>query len=294
MKEIIFAACTYNQNDNLKNLYESVKCSYPTVNESNFYIFNNHSNYIHPGPAKAFHNTLRPDWSTGYLSRSWNQAILWGFQSTIAPQTEWICLLQGDVMLHRDWYSTFQTMVRNNVKFFAAGPGDQTVFIHIDAFRKIGFWDERFAGIGYHEFDYFIRAFLRMGKQAAIEGHGDQLNWNWTDLPLIERQSGDRSGHTMRLNPQLYGHLARKWGRELIEQVCHPHSGGDSWTSILEEKFGRPEARNSILEGEIPKEYNWYPYIYRNDPNNYSGIYYDYVSIGEMETWVDMFDKRFK
>ncbi len=269
---MIFCVVTYNQPQQLDRLYSSLWHTWGVLDKNNLIIINNHSNFKNPGPSKVFHNDLRSDDSIGYLSRSWNQCLLQGFGSSVAPLSDWVCLVQSDVVFQPGWKQRFlQNVEKQGSRFVACGPGDQATFIHIDAFREIGWWDERFCGIGYQEFDYFVRAYLRLGDRCAIQGHGGALTHNWNGLNLIARQREHGSGHTSRANPMLYAHLVEKWG----DEICRHLETGDpalivKWRDVIDLQF---------KEKPLPKEYNWYPHFYMDDERDYSHLYKAYTPL---------------
>lgn len=74
---------TYNNpkdlHSNLNSIYES---NIPQNVDLELNVINNYSknfNIDNKFKVNILHNTLRPDWSTGHLSRNWNQAIVNGF-----------------------------------------------------------------------------------------------------------------------------------------------------------------------------------------------------------------------
>jgi hypothetical protein len=290
MPEIRFVALTYNQPSMLKVLYDSTRETYGPLDEDNFLIVNNHSNFVSPGPSRALHDTIRPDYSLGYQSRSWNYGLLHGFYNSEKPACTWVCLVQSDVWFQPGWLEKFRAITADgSVKLVACGPGDQAVFIHIDAFRAVGWFDERLCGNGYQEFDYFFRCYLRLGRACMLQGHGKQLQWNWpSGLELIgrinvgneRRVEEPRPSVTQRVNPMLYNHLERKWGRELMHRTCGDPATMENWTRYLDEAFGSPERPRTNEQQELlPKDYNWWTCMYIDDPRDYSHLYYGYVKL---------------
>jgi len=290
MPEIRFVALTYNQPSMLQILYDSVRETYGPIDEDSFFIVNNHSNFISPGPSTVLHDTIRPDYSLGYQSRSWNYGLLHGFYNTEKPACTWVCLVQSDVWFRSGWLESFRSMTADGTtKLVACGPGDQAVFIHIDAFREVGWFDERLCGNGYQEFDYFFRCYLRLGRRSKLQGHGRQLVWNWPEsVDLIgrvnvgeeKRVSEERPSVTQRVNPMLFNHLERKWGRDLVSHACSDPATWERWTEYLDEVFGNPEGgRTSTQEALIPKEYNWWTCMYIDDSRDYAHLYYSYVPL---------------
>jgi uncharacterized protein YkvS len=73
---------TYNNKIQINNCLESIfsKLSNEELSILDVYIINNHSNldidekYLNR--VTILNNDLRPDFSTGHLSRNWNQAII--------------------------------------------------------------------------------------------------------------------------------------------------------------------------------------------------------------------------
>lgn len=291
--DIHFCVVTWNQAKQLGRLYDSLRASWGKLTEDNFLIVNNHPNFKKPGRARVIHNTLRPPESIGYLSRSWNQCILQAFGKMVAPKHEWVALVQSDVVFRPGWRQRFERHFRETGDtFVACGPGDQVVFIHHSAFSEIGWWDERFSAIGYQEFDYFLRAILRLPHKAAVEGHDVNLRWRWPeDLALIERQAEDGSGHTSKINPQLLAHLMDKWGQYFIEATCLSFREADTYASVLERRFGPADERaENQFKEPLPLEYNWYPHFYKDDTIDRSPTYYGYTQLrGDLDIKVHGF-----
>ena len=65
-------------------------------------IINNHTDIRLPERFKdkvnVLHNVLRPDWSSGHLSRNWNQALVNGFKSLTEPDCD-VVVCSQDVYL---------------------------------------------------------------------------------------------------------------------------------------------------------------------------------------------------
>jgi hypothetical protein len=82
---------TYNNSLQINNCLDSIfsKLSEEELSVLEIYIINNHSNleinkeYLNN--ITILNNDLRPDFSTGHLSRNWNQAIINGFKSLKNP-----------------------------------------------------------------------------------------------------------------------------------------------------------------------------------------------------------------
>ena len=80
---------TYKSEEMLKNNIESLLQSKNDINKKinlEINVINNYTksfslnNYLSKNTINVFHNFLRPDFSTGHLSRNWNQGLLHGFE----------------------------------------------------------------------------------------------------------------------------------------------------------------------------------------------------------------------
>jgi hypothetical protein len=140
-------------------------------------IINNHSQFfLEPRYQKTvtvLHNSLRPDFSTGHLSRNWNQALLHGFKDLKNPASDVVVTVQDDVIFKPDWLSRLVDLHRR-YNFITQGLGDAFCSYLPDAVRKVGLWDERFCHIGWSEGDYFLRSLIynRQGCSINDPGHG--------------------------------------------------------------------------------------------------------------------------
>jgi hypothetical protein len=93
---------TYNNNEVLNISLESIfntLCKYDR-DEYKVYIINNHSNFLIDPKFEAYvevlHNMVRPDFSTGHLSRNWNQSIINGFADLSNPDCDIVITSQND------------------------------------------------------------------------------------------------------------------------------------------------------------------------------------------------------
>jgi hypothetical protein len=144
-------------------------------------VINNHSEFFlqpkHEKAVKVLHNSLRPDVSTGHLSRNWNQALLHGFKDLKDPANDIVVAVQDDVVFKADWFSRLADLHRR-YNFITQGLGDAFCSYLPEAVIKVGLWDERFCSIGWSEGDYFLRNIIynRQGCSINDIGHGRQHN----------------------------------------------------------------------------------------------------------------------
>jgi hypothetical protein len=145
------------------------------------YVINNHSKFSlepeHEREVTVLHNALRPDFSTGHLSRNWNQALLHGFRDLKSPANDVVVTVQDDVVFKADWFKNLIDL-HQRYSFITMGPGDTFCSYLPEAVRKVGMWDERFCNLAYHEGDYFLRSLIHNRERCSINDlvHGRQHN----------------------------------------------------------------------------------------------------------------------
>ena len=162
-------------NNNLKSLFSS------NLNGKNLKIniINNHSDFHlsnkYINRVNILHNTLRPDCSTGHLSRNWNQAIINGFKDLNNPDCDILIHCQDDILWSKDWLSKL-IEIHKKYTFFTGQAGDAICSYTPEAVKNIGLWDERFCSIGFHEMEYFTRAYLYNGNKSTINAGTNKHN----------------------------------------------------------------------------------------------------------------------
>tara|TARA_Y100000593_G_scaffold93978_1_gene190929 strand:+ start:549 stop:1403 length:855 start_codon:yes stop_codon:yes gene_type:complete len=166
---------TTDLNNNLKSLFASDLLG---INmEIN--IINNHSNFNlneeYKDRVKVLHNVLRPDFSTGHLSRNWNQAIINGFKDLNNPDCDILIHCQDDLLWSKNWLKKLLE-IHEKYTFFTGQAGDAICSYTPEAVKHIGLWDERFCSIGYHEMEYFTRAYLYNRNKSTINAGTNKHN----------------------------------------------------------------------------------------------------------------------
>ena len=177
MKKIALYIVTYRGQKRLEvtlpSIFESLKHTnfscHVTVN-----IINNHSDFKLPACAEkhsnvnVIHNTLRPDWSSGHLSRNWNQALLHGFKDLTNPINDIVVCSQDDSIFKNEWLNLLVEL-HKSYDFIQNGHGDQFHSYTPDAVRKVGLWDERFCGLSRQAADYFWRTVMHNKERSSIQ-----------------------------------------------------------------------------------------------------------------------------
>jgi hypothetical protein len=171
--------------ENLKSLFGGRDLDQVELNVN---VINNHSNFhlddIFADRVKVYHNDLRPDFSTGHLSRNWNQAIINGFKNLTSPDCDILIHCQDDTIWDHDWLVKLLPIMEK-YSFYTSGNGDNVCCYTPEAVKNIGLWDERFCNIGYQEYDYFMRAVIYNGKHSSINDIGDAYRSPWNNAPQI-------------------------------------------------------------------------------------------------------------
>jgi len=167
---------TYNNNRILNDWFcqSLLESDYPRDTTSIF-VIDNHSSakieytYRHLN-IKIIENSLRPNFSTGHLSRNWNQCIINGFENLNSPACDAVVCCQNDTILQKDWYYRM-LYLNNNLDFYSFGAGDQLQVFNTRAIKKVGLYDERFCSIAYQEADYFLRSVLYNTEKTSINDY---------------------------------------------------------------------------------------------------------------------------
>ncbi len=251
---------TYKKNDvlnqNLRTLWATVR----RPERLDVTIISNHPDVVVEAEnqrpnLRVLLNSTRSRNSWGYLSRDWNFAIQDAFVNWRNPhQTDWCVLAQNDV----EWINGWDEWLDANDAFdFVTQPvGDQCVALNIAAVRRVGFYDERFTTLHFHEFDYFLRAMLTLGERASInDTHGGDAGASWNPVGCVltqEAASGFDEGddgtlHTRRSYAELRNLLFSKWNVENLDAV--------------ENKAALVRARRQA-KAVHPREVNWNPFFW--------------------------------
>lgn len=164
---------TYNRPDSINRAVSDFLNSTPETAPIN--IISNHSKLElrrdYGSRVKVWVNTLRPDESWGYLARNWNQCLYLGLKDH-----EWVLCSQDDVHIKPGWLELVQKNPRYS--FYTAPFFDMAFLVNREAFKRVGWFDERFLCVDLQDNDYLRRVYQRLErKKICIEDrHGWQLN----------------------------------------------------------------------------------------------------------------------
>ncbi|SCX29515.1 hypothetical protein DSM25558_4725 [Agrobacterium sp. DSM 25558] len=211
---------TYKNDPMLAQAIESIFRT-DTDHERQVFVIANHSadRYEGPHPVVFLRNETRPDFSTGHLSRNWNQALIAGFVDLRNPSSDLLILSQNDCIFAPDY---LEPLVANHEKYdlVTYGAGDSCISYSAAAVRRIGLWDERFCNIGYQEADYFLRAAKYHGPRVSINDgyHGRLYNaLDTVENVITSTPSGFERNDASHIESSQYHRQSRnffaaKWG----------------------------------------------------------------------------------
>ena len=201
-------------------------------------------------------NQPRMPFAWGNLSKDWNYALLDGFRAWNNPDNvDWVILAQNNIVWRPGWLDELAKHTR--LQFISQPTGDQVLAFRIGAVRRVGFFDERFATLHFHEVDYFNRAALQLGHEASIndDHHGHSSGWNHVGCFMINpTHTGPVEKdnlHTMRFWPEMAGILIEKWRLRGPDEL-------HSLSTLM-------KRREEVL-AQLPREINAYPFFWDGCP----------------------------
>lgn len=234
---------TYNNNAVLNKCLETLIPTFEKYSKDEYqcFIINNHSNFSIDDKFKNYtivlDNNLRPDFSTGHLSRNWNQAIVNGFVDLNNPDCDILITNQNDCEFDGDFIPKLIEL-HKKYSFIQFGAGDHFMSYKVDAIKKVGLWDERFCNIGYQEADYFLRQLLLNTNACSINDYKHCRLHNVDDTKIIiNTLSGHQRGEKYHTESIKYHGISHnvykiKWGCDAVylnngewtyENVKHLH-----------------------------------------------------------------------
>ena len=136
---------------------------------------------------KIIKNELRPQFSTGHLSKDWNAGLVNGFQDLNNPDCDVVILNQNDTVFKPNYVEKLIEL-HNRFDFIQMGSGDEMMSFTPNAVKQVGLFDERFCNIGFQEADYFLRCLIYNKEKSTINDatHLRVLNELSEDEIIIE------------------------------------------------------------------------------------------------------------
>tara|TARA_R110001599_G_scaffold235705_2_gene434901 strand:+ start:457 stop:1269 length:813 start_codon:yes stop_codon:yes gene_type:complete len=237
--------------------------------EHEVFLINNHTKLIIPeefkGKISVINNNLRPNWSTGHLSRNWNQAIVNGFKSLKNPDCDIVVCSQDDSVFKKDWASKCIEL-HKKYSFIQNGHGDQFHSYLPESIIKTGLWDERFCGLFRQAADYFWRCVMHNKNGSSIQdtGHTRVLN------PILE--NNEKGSRQYLVDPDVRKIDEKQWSDS--DTINNSIS-----LKLILEKYGfdpYPWTKETISRAgnkTLSKNYITYPY-FEKDIENLAGKNY--------------------
>jgi hypothetical protein len=223
---------TYNCDliyNNIRSLLSSDLVNYDySINVIDNYCENNDLiDFCKDNNINLFENKLRPSFSTGHLSRSWNQCIINGFKDLNNPDCDILVLCQDDNLFLSSWCSELISY-HDTYEFISMGAGDQLHSYKPEHIKKVGLWDERFCNIGYQEYDYFIRSYVYNRDNSSINDRSHGRVYNKLGDKFIDHSSyliGGMRNDKRHLSSLMYHEISKnilihKWGQESLHNTC--------------------------------------------------------------------------
>jgi hypothetical protein len=227
------------------------KCLETHHDKELFDKINNLTSLRHPEiKVHVINNYARPDFSTGHLSRSWNQCILHGFQDIQSPKNDVVILAQNDTIFKPNFLHAIKEHLKT-FNYLQFGSGDEVQIMTPESVKSIGIYDERFCNIGYQEGDYFLRALVKNKDKTSINDHMHRRLLNPVENDVLENAvCGYFRGDPTHMSSLKYHDISKrvfdmKWGD------VFPQDWSDRHYSIR----------------ETPKQFVTYPYFELALPN---------------------------
>lgn len=258
---------TYNNNSVLDTCLKTLIPTLESYNSDEYKIFiiNNHTNFhisdYFLDKVEVIHNQTRPDFSTGHLTRNWNQAIINGFRDLDNPDCDIVITSQNDTTFTPNFIERVKEL-HKDYDLIQLGAGDTYMSYTPNAIKKVGLWDERFCNIGYQESDFFFRSFLYNKDRTSINDyyHGrlfNQLSGNGITTDVF------RSGHLRGEESHLESLKYHQYQLNLYLHKWHHPSDDIKKTSLYWHEL-------DTFNGLRPRvaSYIYYPYFERGYDKN--------------------------
>lgn len=160
---------TYNNDIMMNRCIDSLLNSDLMKYDHEINVINNYGTLPSTDKYIVLNNVLRPDFSTGHLSRNWNQAIVNGFKDLLNPDCDILVCAQNDSVFQSQWCQ-YLLEYHKIYDFISMGSGDEYHSYTPEAIKNIGLWDERFVN-GCSEGDYFLRAKIYHPNKSSINDY---------------------------------------------------------------------------------------------------------------------------
>jgi len=139
------------------------------------YVFVHHPDGVakfEPPPRCTVLPTSRIPEHVGCMAKTWNLAFMWAFRD---PAVEWILCSMDDIAVKPGW---LELVNRHAFDIYLAPCGDTIFLMHRRILRQVGWFDERFPVMGFHEWDWEARIVKTFPRYRIMmeDGHGWNIN----------------------------------------------------------------------------------------------------------------------
>ena len=208
-------------------------------------------------------NATRSAYSWGNLARDWNWCMLDAFGTWRNPVgTDWCVCAQNDVTWVPGWDRWLRAT--SSLDLVTQPVGDQSFAINLRGLHALGFFDERFVTLQFHEQDWFTRARVLLLDRASInDGHdetstghhpvGEVLTFRAQSVHEL-RDAVDPTMHSQRHHAAARRTLMAKWRFD------------DDAPNFLMSVDG--VAHVAGLGAALPREVDWYPFFWDGAPTD--------------------------
>lgn len=208
---------TYNNAKDLNTTLDTIFKSDIKNYNYEINIINNHSNFHlnkeFKDKVKVLHNVLRPDYSTGFLTRNWNQALILGFKNLRTPDCDFVIACQDDTIFYSNWLKN-TIELHKKYSFITYGWGDNFMSWTSEGVKRIGLWDESFQMSG-HTSDYFLRALIYNKEKTSINDYHHKRLLNVEKFNIASRPLSPKEHQYERKLNTPFGKrmIEYKWGK---------------------------------------------------------------------------------
>ncbi len=201
---------------------------------------------------KLWKNVMRHDVSRGPITKNINQAYIHTFLS----KKKYCVFIHDDLMPREDW---FVPIINSDYHFYMVYC-DQFQIQTVKGLQSVGWWDERYATLGWHEIDYMNRAWRasqsdKSFKTSLIDAHAAFPHEYFVDGKSYN--SVGLENYMWRLDHTTVPQIGPTKNQYFSDQQ-------QLWNKIKWQGHA-PWSKHSLDNGPSVDEINWYPWLNLND-----------------------------
>ena len=208
-------------------------------------------------------NVMRHDTARGPINRNINQAYVHTFLSG-----KKYCVVAHDSYYAKPGWEI--PILTSDYDLYIAPQGEGWHLQTLDGLKTFGWWDERYATMGWHEIDYIARAFrksfiLKEGKASIVDKHG---LWP-VQFPFVNNRTRAMYYNTvgledyvLRLPKETHPQIGTRATEEFTKRAEEWHFR--KWTHPFDHHNLEQLERNvmyNLTNGPRESEIDWYPWL---------------------------------